>query len=338
MIMKQQLARATLACAAALVLAAAGTGDTLRSVAATYYANAGKVATVAGRDTTMDYYQRLLDDADLAASPAPKGYTTQAWQQLIDDEARLDISLATQLLARSFQPLGSIRGLGEAFVRSSRDGTMQPIAVYVPHDYSAANPAPLVVFLHGRLQPESHLLAAEFLRQLAEQTHTIVVAPYGRGSYDFRGAESDVYDALDAASRAFDVDPGKRYLAGYSMGGFSAFRIAPLHPADWSAVMSIAGSLLASRASAIVSRMSSAKFYVLTGARDDNVPTQFAESTATFLHDAGIAVTFYSQPDGTHALSSLQPILTRAWSDMERGVVRPPINLPGGATLPEAVP
>jgi poly(3-hydroxybutyrate) depolymerase len=333
------LLRAVIVGAAAGALAAAGggTADTLRSVAAQYYANAGKIASLAGRDTVMDYYQRLLDDADLAGDPPPSGLTTQAWQALTTTEASLDISLATQLLRGSVLPMASIRGLGETLVRSSRDGTLQPLAVYVPRDYSAQRAAPLIVFLHGRLEPESHLLAISQLDDLAEQTHTIVVAPYGRGSYDFQGAESDVYDALDAASGAFRIDAGKRYLAGYSMGGFSAFRIAPMHPADWSAVMSVAGSLLASRAPAVVSRMGASKFYVLTGARDDNVPTRYAEATASVLRDAGMAVTFYSQADGTHALHTLQPILAQAWSDMERGVVRLPLGLPEGATLPEAV-
>jgi len=171
---------------------------------------------------------------------------------------------------------------------------------------------------------------------LAESTHTIVVAPYGRGYYDFGGSESDVYDAFDAANRAFNVDPHRRYLAGYSMGGFSVFRIAPIHAADWSAVMCISGSLLASRAAGVVGTMRSARFYLLTGARDDNVPTSYSTATAIFLREAGLAVTFYSEPDGTHALSSLRSIFARAWLDMERGVVRLPVGLSGSADLPSA--
>jgi dienelactone hydrolase len=181
------------------------------------------------------------------------------------------------------------------------------------------------------------LLALPFVDDLAEQTHTIVVAPYGRGYYDFDGSESDVYDAFDAASHAFNVDQGRRYLAGYSMGGFSLFRIAPMRPADWSAVMCISGSLLTSRAAELVRTMQHARFYVLTGARDDNVPTAWPTGTAIFLRDSGLAVTFYTDPNGTHELYSLRSIFTRAWTDMEGGVVRLPTNLPGTADLPSAV-
>lgn len=313
-------------------------GDALRSVAASYYAKAPQIAIQTGRDATMDYYQRLLEDADLQTQPGPSYYTVKLWQHLVQAVSELDLSLAMQLLHRSYRPMNSIRGLGETFVRSSKDGTMQPVAVYVPLGYSPQKPAPLVVFLHGRLQAESHLLAPQFVEDIAEQTGTIVVAPYGRGYYDFRGSESDVYDAFDAANRAFSIDPRKRYLAGYSMGGFSLFRLAPMHPQDWSAVMSIAGSLLGSRAPLVTSKMRSTRFYVLTGAKDDIVPTLFPTLTAAFLRDSGLPVTFYSQPDGTHALYSLRAILSQAWSDMEGGVVRVPAELTGGGGLPEAAP
>ena len=334
--------RAAASAGAILAFTIAGTtsgSDTLRSVAASYYAKAGQIAILTGRDSTMDYYQRLLDDADLLNAAPPDYYTTEQWQHSVQGFSQLDLSLARQLLAQSYQPMEFIRGLGETLVRSSKDGTMQPLAVYVPSGYSKDKPAPLLVFLHGRLQSESRLIAPQFIEDVAERTGTIVIAPYGRGYYDFRGAESDVYDALDAAAQAFAIDPHKRYLAGYSMGGFSTFTIAPMHPADWQGVMCIAGSLLGSRSQLIESKMRGTRFYVLTGARDEIVPTLFPTLTAIFLRDAGIPVTFYSQADGTHLLYSLHSILSQAWSDMESGVVRSPEGLgAGGQGLPEAMP
>ncbi|MGB8965635.1 MAG: hypothetical protein WCB99_08340 [Candidatus Cybelea sp.] len=331
--------RAVAAGAAILALTGAATSSvdtTLRSVAASYYAKAGQIAILTGRDSTMDYYQRLLDDADFLNAPPPSYYTPAIWRRLELASSQLDLSLANQLLQQSFRPMASIRGLGETFVRSSKDGTLQPVAVYVPSGYSPEHPAPLLVFLHGRLQAESHLIAPQYIDDLAEQTGTIIVAPYGRGYYDYRGSESDVYDAADAASRAFTIDASRRYLAGYSMGGFALFRIAPMRATDWSAVMCISGSLLASRARRITAEMAHTRFYVLTGARDDTVPTMFSIDTALFLRDSGLAVTFYSQPDGTHLLYSLRSILSQAWNDMERGAVRLPSDLTGHGALPEA--
>lgn len=325
----------------AIVLLGIGSGNadaTLRSTAAAYYAKLPEIARATGRDTTMDYYQRLLDDTDLLREPVPGGYSPAMWERSRDGVVRLDVSLATQLIEGSYRPMASIRGLGETLIRSSKDGTMQPVAVYVPSSYDPGRAAPLVVFLHGRPQSESSLIAPEFIGDLAERTGTILVAPYGRGYYDFEGSESDVYDALAAAKQAFTIDPRKRYLAGYSMGGFSVFLVAPVHPNEWSAVMSIAGALLGSRAHAVTAMLPKTPFYVLTGALDDSIPTQYPTTTAVFLRDAGLPVTFYSDAKATHRLYTLRTILTQAWNDMENGVVRSPANLTSTLPLMSAPP
>ena len=234
--------------------------------------------------------------------------------------------------------MASVRGLGEVFVRSSQDRTMQPVAVYVPSGYAPGNPTPLIVLLHGHPQSETQLLAPPYIAQLAEATESIVVAPWGRGYYDFRGSAADVYDALDAATRAFNIDPRKRFLAGYSMGGFSVFEVAPLHPDDWSAVVSIAGALLGSDSGRILALMPRTPFYVLTGSADDSIPTQYPTATAIFLHNAGLDVSFYSQPGGKHRLVTLLPILTQAWNDMLHEIVRAPPAAVGKISLPSAIP
>jgi predicted esterase len=313
-------------------------GNELRAAAARYYRSAGDIAVVAGPDTTMDYYDRLVADIASLSTPPPPGYPPEAWQRTLRAGSQLDLSLAMQLLDRSYQPMAAIRGLGETLVRSSKDQTLQPVAVYVPRGYAPGVPASLIVFLHGNQQAESHLLAPQYIADLAERSGTIVVAPYGRGAYDFRGAESDVYDAFDAANRSFTIDAHSRYLAGYSMGGFSVFRLAPLHSEDWSAVMSIAGSLLSSRASLLAAMPANVRYYVLTGALDDNVPTRWPTATAIFLRDTGRPVSFYSESDGVHALYTLAPILERAWSDMEHGVVHSPVGLTGAPNLPDEKP
>lgn len=93
--------------------------------------------------------------------------------------------------------------------------------MYVPAALKSGPPAPLVVVLHGNPQTEAELLGQPFLRRLADRTGSILVAPFGRGIYDFaEPAASDLYDLLDAAQRALPVDRRRSYLVGYSMGGF----------------------------------------------------------------------------------------------------------------------
>jgi pimeloyl-ACP methyl ester carboxylesterase len=307
----------------------------LDASAPAYLAKVDTIATVTSRDSVMDYYRRLLDDKDWLTAPKPSEYTPADWDDTVENVVGLDLSAASQLTNEKFRSLSEIDGLGEAFVRSSHSGKMEPVAVYVPKSYASGRPAPLIVFLHGRGQTESETLGPKFVRDLADRIGSIVVAPYGRGHYDFVGAESDIYDVYNAAESAFNIDIRKRYLVGYSMGGFSVFRIAPMHPSDWSAVMSIAGALLNSRARRVVTTMPQTPVYMLTGALDDNVPTAYPTSTAIYLRNSGVPVTFYSQPNGTHRLVTLLPILRQAWDDMAQGIVRTP-SMTGDPTLPTA--
>ncbi len=311
----------------------------LLSTAASYHAKLVTIAPIAGRDTTYDYYERLVDDADMLDDPSvPKGYSAAEWSQTVRRIASLDLSLAKQLLEASPSSMASIRGLGEVLVRSSRDGTLQPIAVYVPTSYAPDRPAPLIVMLHGHPQSETELLAPPYIAQLAEQMGTIVVAPWGRGYYDFRGSASDVYDALHAATHAFTIDPRKRFLAGYSMGGFSVFEVAPIHADEWSAVMCIAGALLGSDSTHVIALMTRTPFYVLTGSADQSIPTQYPTATAVLLRAAGLDVSFYSEPGGVHRLVTLVPILAQAWSDMLHDIVRAPPASVESFKLPSMLP
>jgi predicted esterase len=334
--------RAVVAAAAAATLLAVSPAqpslrDELRATSSTYYARMASLAPIVGRDTVVDYLSRLNDDGDLLDMvDVPQGYDAAEWHAYVREIAKLDISLAQQLLTQRYQPMESIRGLGETFVRSSRDGTLQPVAVYVPPSYTPAHPAPLVVFLHGHPQSETSLIAPDYVAKLADSTGSVVVAPYGRGLYDFRGAIDDVYDAVAAANKAFAIDGRHRYLAGYSMGGFSVFEVAPAHPDTWSAIMCIAGALLGHDAHAVVSMLPNTPFYVLTGHDDDSIPTQYPTATAVFLQASGIPVAFYSEPHGIHRLVTLLPILTKAWDDMHHGIVRSPPPVLGNFALPGA--
>lgn len=306
----------------------------LRTTAGAYLADIAAIAPVAGHETTFDYYERLNEDLVELDSAVPEGYAPEQWSQTVTRTANLDLDLATQLIHRSYRSMASVRGLAEILVRASRDGTMQPAAVYVPTGYVPGRPAPLIVLLHGDPQSETQLLAAPYLAALADQTGTIVVAPWGRGYHDFRGSASDVYDALHEAQRAFTIDPQKRFLAGYSMGGFSVFEVAPEHPESWDAVMCIAGSILGSDSERVIARMARTPFYILTGSADETIPTQYPTSTAAFLSAAGFDVSFYSQLGGSHRLSSLMPILTQSWNDMLRGIMRAPPPSFGKLALP----
>jgi poly(3-hydroxybutyrate) depolymerase len=209
------------------------------------------------------------------------------------------------------------KGVYETFIPSSVDGTWIPVAIYVP-EHTAAKPS-LAIMLHGSGEAETNMLGEPYFRELADRTGTILVAPWGRG--DFKGvAVKDVYDVLAAAGRAFDPDPRRTYLVGYSMGGFRAFTIGPGH--DWAAVMVISGAMLNRNVSSVQFSWRLTPVYVITGKSDVVVPPALGEETATYLAFLGVPTAFYEQPDGQHWFRSLMPVLSTAWNDMYAGVVR----------------
>jgi predicted esterase len=122
------------------------------------------------------------------------------------------------------------------------------------------------------------------------------------------------------------------YLVGYSMGGFSVFKVGPLHGERWKGVMSIAGAVLNSETNDVVRSFARLNVYVVNGGDDASIPPKYGAQTADFLAHAGISVGFYQEPHGTHALRTLNRVLAQAWSDMLAGKVRMdrlPVTGPG---------
>ena len=320
--------------AAALAHAASPNFQTQLSGALQLFASARpKIEREIGHDQAIDLGYRLVEDKSYIAPPLP-GYDSADW----DETARTIISLDTQAIAdlaagTPRSPSLTSPGIYETFIPSSVDGVWLPVAIYVPANANAN--APLAVVLHGNPQSETELLGQPFFRRLADRTGTILAAPWGRGAYDYEGvATTDVYDVLSAMRRAFHPDVRRTYLVGYSMGGFSVFKIGPGH-SDWAAIMDISGALLNSEVARVQFSWRNTPVYVVTGKHDTNIPSVYGEETATYLSAIGVPTAFYEQPDGQHWLRSLVPALSRAWTDMHTGVVRADsVPVAKGGSLP----
>ncbi len=284
-----------------------------------YRANIVKFATLLGPDTVFDYENRIqLDEVKL------KQDDSAAWQTHFMTQANLDLSLMSQILRGSFAPISPPSpGLSEHFITSTVDGTKQPFALYVPATYRADKPSSLVVMLHGNGEAESEFLAYDFLQRNADATNSILVAPWARNLYNYRGiAFNDVEDTIREVETHFSIDQRRVYLVGYSMGGFSVYEIAARDPHRWRAIMSISGSLLGEDVRPYMLAQKHTRLYILTGQKDEEIPTGFPRHTATYLSGKLLPVSFYSEPNGTHILATLQHIVDRAWADMFAGTVR----------------
>jgi len=291
-----------------------------------------------GPTAALDLQERLSSDLGvMMEDQPPAGYPAQDWHERLNDLADLDASIVTQAVAGKSDPIASAHGAVERLLLARSDHTLQPFALYVPATL-VQNPA-LVVLLHGNPQTEAEIMASPYFRKLADQTGTIVAAPYGRAIYDFAPpADDEVYQVAEEISAVFNIPPQRTYLVGYSMGGFSVFKLAPLHPERWAAVMCIAGGVMYSESDMVIAALQHKPLYVVTGTKDESIPTKYPQNTATYLASAGIPTGLYVQPSGTHWLATLMPALTPAWHDMIDGRIPARVRPNGTAQLPVTAP
>jgi len=263
-------------------------------------------------------------DSDLAtvnAPPSPPGWLPGEYADAYANIAALDASLVDQLATGKYHDIASVRGLDDVVIKSPADGTMQPVALYIPKAYDPAKPAPFVVFLHGRGWSEATTLGVPFVRTLADATGAIVAAPLARGDIQYADpAPADIYATVDAVEKAFNVAKQRVYLAGYSMGGFGVFEVASAHADIWNALLCISGSMTNEDRNDIVRAFRGKTVYVVSGVLDDNVPFRYSQITVRWLRESNIATRFYAEAQGSHSMATLRPSMSAAWNDMLGGI------------------
>jgi dienelactone hydrolase len=122
----------------------------------------------------------------------------------------------------------------------AEQGAWQPYGLYVPAAADEAGAVPLTVWLHYR-GGKAHSGAAwtpRLITQLGEEVGSVVVTPRGRGTSTWYVTEGhqDVLEVLADVEgtlgglRMPQVDPARRYVSGYSMGGYGTWLFAGLYP------------------------------------------------------------------------------------------------------------
>ncbi|MBV9277310.1 MAG: hypothetical protein JOZ97_03640 [Candidatus Eremiobacteraeota bacterium] len=294
-----------------------------------------------GHDLAEHLVGRFSLDHDAIYLAPPPSYSSDDWRERTVNVVRLDSALVEALIAGQESDFRGESGLFEGVFRVHADATLQPYALYVPPSYSTARPHSLVILLHGQPQTEAEILGAPYFRKLADQTGTVIAAPYGRGLYNFPApANVEVYELLDRVLSMFPTDSHRVFLAGYSMGGFSVYRVGALNAWRWAGVMSIAGAVLNSEAELVKFRFRDMPFYIVTGKKDSVIPAQYGEDSAVWLNSVDIPTGLYEEPLGDHWLGTLVPSLSAAWHDMIAGVVSPAQSNGGthGPALPPNPP
>ena len=133
---------------------------------------------------------------------------------------------------------------------SAIDGSVQPYGVTIPASYDGTKPTRLYVWLHGR---QNNTTESEFLfafpnsgpgRPPVADNGQIQLDVFGRinsAGYHWAG-EADVFEAIAAVEKRFNIDTHRILLRGFSMGGEGAWHIALHYPDRFAAAEIGAGT------------------------------------------------------------------------------------------------
>ena len=123
--------------------------------------------------------------------------------------------------------------------------------VYVPLDWNSQQKWPVILFLHGAAEKgtdgalQTNVGLGPAIRSDRTRFPAVVVFPQSRSEQNWTLApmQEQALAALDAASKEFNGDADRTYLAGLSNGGSGVVRIASRYPSRFAAVIDICGRI-----------------------------------------------------------------------------------------------
>jgi predicted esterase len=163
-----------------------------------------------------------------------------------------------------------------------------------------AKPLPVVLFLHGAGEKGNDgLRPLEYGLGVALEEHPtegfIAVFPQcgdveGRYLTGWQAGRPDATRALailDEVERNYPVDPSRRVLCGWSMGGYGAWSLAADDPNRFSSVLAISGGAITEEMPLKNLARSGTPVWAIHGAEDTLVPVERAQRVVRQFHDAG---------------------------------------------------
>ena len=200
-------------------------------------------------------------------------------------------------------------------------GQRHAYQVYIPRGVTRTRGMPVILALHGagergsdgRLQTEVGLGGA--IRRHADRWPAIVVFPQAPAERLWQNSTDIALAALDAAEREFGTDRNRTYLAGLSMGGNGAWKIAYESPRRFAALVVICGFVepIATRDyraivpagtadpfAEVARRIAHLPVWIVHGEADTVVPVADSRRMAAALRASGADVTYKELPGGNH--------------------------------------
>lgn len=173
--------------------------------------------------------------------------------------------LLTGLTVPAAQAVSSAKNF-ESKTFSASNGVELPYRLYIPENYSADTAIPILTFLHGAGERGSNNTAplqtdCNLIDQIVKKPETypciIVVpqcgenfqwvdTPWNLGNYSADEIPMSPYlaavkELLDSLEKEYSIDTDRRYITGYSMGGFGTWDMIMRYPRTFAAALPICG-------------------------------------------------------------------------------------------------
>jgi predicted peptidase len=196
------------------------------------------------------------------------------------------------------------------------DGSSRKYVVFVPSSYDPGKQWPAILFLHGAgergddNQAQVQVGIGKAIRQRQASFGFITIMPQCAKEKWWTYPEEKAYamGTLARTRQEYNVDAGRIYLTGLSMGGQGTWALASDHPELWAAIVPICGPTWGANAAKIV-RLPCWCFH---GSNDDRVPVKMSremirelerlEGTPRYTEYSGVAHNSWDAAYGTDEL------------------------------------
>jgi poly(3-hydroxybutyrate) depolymerase len=211
---------------------------------------------------------------------------------------RISVWLSAYLMCAVCFPQMPLVGESTAehgFVNDTFDdaGAQHHYVLFVPQNYTPDAKWPIIVYLHGAGergtdgQLPTTVGPGPYIRAQADNFPFFVLFPQCEstdsrlltGWNDDSDDTSRMLQILKTVEDKYSIDPQRRVLTGWSMGGFGAWSIAASDPEMWSAVVPVSGSGDTDK----VASLASTPVWAIHGSRDNVVRPSAAIKTIDAL-------------------------------------------------------
>lgn len=181
--------------------------------------------------------------------------------------------------------------------------------IYVPSDYTADRPWPLILFLHGSGergedgQLPSRVGLGAAIRRHPERFSAVAVFPQLPPGENWQSMDMQrlALLPLERVREEFRIDPRRLYLTGISLGGTGTWALAAAYPGLFAALAPVCGRCPWPAEAEIPQSLASIPVWIFHGAEDPVVPVENSRRMAHALQGGG-AVRYTEYTGEGHAI------------------------------------